>query len=73
MVKKAAEKLINQISHFEELEFEKSLNINKLKLKENLLIKMDQVMDIVKLKFIKKLRNLYSKAKIWIVKTGIRP
>ena len=29
LVKKATEKLINQISNFEELEFQKSLNINK--------------------------------------------
>ena len=29
LVKKATEKLINQISNFEELECEKSLNINK--------------------------------------------
>ena len=28
LVKKATEKLINQISNFEELEFQKSLNIN---------------------------------------------
>ena len=73
LVKKATKKTYKSISNFEELECEKSLKINKYKLKWKL-NNMDQVMGIVTLsKFIfqrKKLRNFDKKAKTWIVKTG---
>ena len=38
LIKKAAEKLVNKISNFEELDCQKFLNINKLKLKKNLIM-----------------------------------
>ena len=47
LVEKAAENILNQISNFEELEYEKSFNINQQKLKKKL-DNMYQVIDIVK-------------------------
>ena len=64
LVEKATEKRMNQISNFEELEFDKSVKIDN----------MDQIMDVVKpnkFNFLKKeVEDLGNKANIWIVKTG---
>ena len=38
-LRKATEKLVNQISNFEEIEYEKPLNITQLELKGNLMKK----------------------------------